>query len=131
MPDEYTPSDHRPHWTAEHHIEVNGQCCVRGAWRSNFCEVCDERWPCATAKWLAAHDAQVKAEAWDEGFARGKQWIVTAGSHRVGSEKVPANPYRAAELRPRIYPEPAPPWVAVDTKGTETMPKSSGSGSEQ
>lgn len=42
-------------------------------------------------RWLAAHDRQVQAEAWDEGYSTGldymSQWL-------DGDEDEPENPYR-------------------------------------
>lgn len=42
-------------------------------------------------RWLAAHDRQVRAEAWDEGYSTGldymSQWL-------DGDEDEPENPYR-------------------------------------
>lgn len=46
-------------------------------------------------RWLAAHDAQVKAAAWDEGYRSGEG--NAAASFRAGARIVTDNPHRAAE----------------------------------
>ena len=37
---------HKSHHTETHHPEINGGCCVVGQWRDNFCNYCDQTWPC-------------------------------------------------------------------------------------
>lgn len=39
-------------------------------------------------RWLAAHDAQIRAEAWDEGFTEGRDLAVS------GQPMTRNNPYR-------------------------------------
>ncbi|MCF6376922.1 hypothetical protein L2K70_04840 [Nocardioides KLBMP 9356] len=49
--------------------------------------------------WLAAHDAQVRADAWDEGWVTGMG--DSAGLTNGTRTEVTANPYRALAPTPR------------------------------
>lgn len=53
----------------------------------------------AEAQWdraLAAHDAEVRAEAWDEGYRAGGSYTRRAWSDEPGLAE-PSNPYRSAQ----------------------------------
>lgn len=49
-------------------------------------------------RWLAAHDAEVKAEAWDEGWNSGTSRAMRRMSDEPTLPLKPTNPYRAAEI---------------------------------
>ena len=50
--------------------------------------------PQAFDRWLAAHDAEVRAEAWDDGYIAACERY----GHELGTygDKIQPNPYRAA-----------------------------------
>jgi len=50
-------------------------------------------------RWLEAHDREIAAEAWDEGFTRGFYSGQSMRSDADASESPVENPYRADRLR--------------------------------
>lgn len=48
-------------------------------------------------RWLAAHDAEVAAKAWDEGHLAHGRWIPTPGACRISGGCAATNPYRTTD----------------------------------
>lgn len=78
MTQEYTPTDNGIVHYAARGMDDIGICAYDEAKR---------RW----GRWLAAHDAELQADAWDEGFTNGRDLAAS------GQPMTRDNPYREQE----------------------------------
>jgi len=78
MTKEYTPTDNGIAHYAARGMDDIGICAYDEAKR---------RW----CRWLAAHDAELQADAWDEGFTNGRDLAAS------GQPMTRDNPYREQE----------------------------------
>lgn len=88
MTDQYTPSTDEVRGV---YVASNFRSCFESSGPTQA----KKEWVAEFDRWLAAHDAEVRAEAWDEGFTSGGYW----GDPNMPTHRDPQptadNPYRA------------------------------------